>query len=317
VNQFVLYGGKGGVGKTTLAAATGLNAAKAGYRTLVVSTDPAHSVADAYGASVAETPTRVTDVPELHAMEVDPRERFAARYGDLFDDVIEDLRSFGLDVSHEDVGDVTEQTPPGTDEFAAVDLFSEYHESRDWEVVVFDTAPTGHTLRLLGVPDVMDTTIGKLLAVKGQVDSVTNTVKNVFGGGGGSGQSYSDKLDTLEKKIETVGRRLQDPRRTEFRAVTLAERMSVAETGRLLTRLRETGVPVERVLANKVLVDPNGDCPTCRSRSREQRAALEDARDRFEVPVLEVPLITDAKGGDRVEVVTDHVPGVDGDRGEN
>ncbi|MFB6127886.1 MAG: ArsA family ATPase [Halolamina sp.] len=311
MNQFVLYGGKGGVGKTTLAAATGLKAARNGHRTLVVSTDPAHSIADAYEASVGETPVQVTDVSELYAMEVDPRERFAARYGDLFDDVLEDLRSFGVDVGSETVDEVTKRTPPGTDEFAVVDLFAEYHDDPEWDVVVFDTAPTGHTLRLLDAPDIVDTTAGKLLSLKGQVDSVTSTVRSVFGSGDGSGQSYSSKLDTLQRKLESVSRRLQDPDRTEFRAVTVAEQLSIAETDRLLDELAASGIPVGDVLANKVLLDPDEDCETCQARHREQQDALDAARERFDATVREVPLVSGARGVDRVDAVVDHVPGVD------
>ena len=311
MNQFILYGGKGGVGKTTLAAATGLRAAGNGHRTLVVSTDPAHSIADAYEAPVGETPSRVTDAPELYAMEVDPRDRFATRYGDLFDDVLEDLRSFGVDIGSDAVDEVTERTPPGTDEFAVVDLFAEYHDDPAWDVVVFDTAPTGHTLRLLDAPDIVDTTAGKLLSLKGQVDSVTSTVRSVFGSGDGSGQSYSSKLDALQGKLESVSRRLQDPDRTEFRAVTVAEQLSIAETDRLLDELAASGIPIGCVLANKILVDPTEGCRTCQARHREQRDALDAARNRFDATVREVPLVPDARGRSRVDAVVDHVPGGD------
>jgi arsenite-transporting ATPase len=309
VTEFVLFGGKGGVGKTTLAAATGLKTARSGVRTLVVSTDPAHSIADAYDSPVGETPTRVTDVPDLYALEIDPRERFSERYGDTFGEMIDDVRSLGIDVSEEDVGEVAERgMVPGADEVAVLDLFAEYDDNPDWETVVFDTAPTGHTLRLLSLPDVMNTTVGRLISLKGQLDSVTSTLGSLVGRGGDSeGTSYSERMDRLEEITEQVGDRLRNDEKTEFRAVTLAERMAVAETERLLAELNEGDIHVGRLLVNKVLQDASEDCQTCWPRYQEQLDVIETIESEFNLPVREVPLVADRHGLDRVEAVTDYV----------
>lgn len=310
MTEFVLFGGKGGVGKTTLAAAAGLASARNGARTLVVSTDPAHSIGDAYERPVRETPTRVTDESNLYALEIDPRTRFRERYGDTFESVLSDARSFGVDLEREDVDAVAEEgLVPGADEVAVLDLFAEYNDHPNWEVVVFDTAPTGHTLRLLGLPDVMNTTLKRVLSVRDQLSSVTNTVGSLLGRDDDS-PSYGEQVSRLEQVTEEVGDRLRDGERTSFRAVTLAERMSLEETDRLLAELDSTGIAVDVVLVNKLLRDASEDCPTCWPRYQEQLSLLSEANERFEPPVREVPLVADKHGLDRVEAVTEFVDGV-------
>ena len=309
MTEFVLFGGKGGVGKTTLAAAAGLVSAREGARTLVVSTDPAHSIGDAYERPVRETPTRVTDEANLFALEIDPRERFQERYGNTFEKLLSDVQSLGVDLSSDDVGAVSEEgLVPGADEVAVLDLFAEYNDHPNWEVVVFDTAPTGHTLRLLQLPDVMNTTLGRVLALRDQFSSVTSTVGSLLGRGEDS-PSYGDQADQLEQLTAEVGERLRDDDRTTFRAVTLAERMSLEETDRLLAELESNEIAVDGVLVNKLLQDASEDCPTCWPRYQEQLKLLAEARDRFELPVREVPLVADKQGLDRVEAVTEFVDG--------
>jgi len=311
MTEFVLYGGKGGVGKTTLAAATGLRAAREGNRTLVVSTDPAHSIADAYESSVAATPTSVAEDLPLYALEIDPRDRFERRYGDTFDRMLDDVRSLGVNLGEADVDSVTEHgLVPGADEVAVVDLFAEYDDHPDWDVVVFDTAPTGHTLRLLELPDVMDSTMGTLLNMREQLRSVTSTVSSMLGRGDDEADddhSYTEQMSDLQARMEAVAERLRDGERTEFRVVTIPERMAITETERLLEELDSSDIAVEQVLANKVLVDPSEDCPTCWPRHQSQQAALDEARDSFAVSVREVPLVADAGGIERVEAVAEHV----------
>ena len=310
--EFVLYGGKGGVGKTTLAAATGVQLARNGRRTLVVSTDPAHSVADAFDCEVGERPTSVPPERDLFALEIDPRERFQRRYGDTFDELLGDAQSFGMDVNREDVTEVTERgLIPGADEVAVVDLFAEYTDHDNWEAVVFDTAPTGHTLRLLELPDVMDTTVGKLLSVRSRIDSVTSTVGRLFGGSDETSGSYGDRAEALQSSMETVKRRLQNDDQTEFRVVTLPERMAVAETRRLLDRLGEVGVPVGDVLVNRLLAEPPADCPNCAPRYERQQNAVERATELLDPTVRELPLVADEQGLDRVETLSRSVPPVE------
>lgn len=308
MTEFVLYGGKGGVGKTTLAAATGLRRAENGENVLVVSTDPAHSLADVYEAEVNETPTQVRDVDGLYALEIDPRDRFRSRYGDSFESLLEEVQSYGVNVEEDDVTDIAERgLIPGADEVAVVDLFAEYDDHDRWDTVVFDTAPTGHTLRLLRLPDVMSTTVGKVLSLRQSVDNAVNTVKGLLGGGSEK-ESQLAKLDNIDDVMDDVGDRLRDPERTTFRAVTLPEEMAVAETERLLGQLDEAEIHVGHILANKVLMDIEEDCKICGPRHEQEQAVLQDANERFNRPVSEVPLVVEHSGWERVERVEESLP---------
>jgi arsenite-transporting ATPase len=316
VTEFILYGGKGGVGKSTLAAATGVQLAREGKRTLVVSTDPAHSLADVFDSDVYGTPTRVTDHAQLHALEIDPRERFRERYGDTFRAVLNDAQSLGVDVDSEDVGDVTERgLVPGADEVAVVDLFAEYDDHPNWEYVVFDTAPTGHTLRLLELPDVMSTTMGKLVQLRSRMSGMASMVKGMLGSdddGDGAHLSSAD-LARIERVMDQVGDRLRDPGRTEFRVVTLPERMALAETERLLDTLSEAAIPTSFVVANKVLEGVDESCETAFAWQQQQHDQLDSAADRLGVDVVRMPLLPQVDGVDRLSAVADRLPASDGE----
>jgi arsenite-transporting ATPase len=309
MTEFVLFGGKGGVGKTTLAAATAVKLAEEGHRTLIVSTDPAHSVADAVGAPVGTQPTRVLQDRALYAMEVDPRERFQDRYGDLFEDLLDRIQSLGVDLDSSDVTDVSDRgLLPGADEVAVVDLFAEYMSQSQWDRIVFDTAPSGHTLRLLELPDVMNTTVGKLLSVQERLGSVAGSVRSLLGGSGNEGGGYAAKAGELQDAMRRVKVKLRDPEQTAFQVVTLPETMALAETDRLLERLEEVGVPIEGVLVNRILQEPPEDCPNCTPRYERQRAQIAEARADIDQPVTEIPLVVDRTGIDRVEVLSRAVP---------
>lgn len=306
----ILFGGKGGVGKTTCASASGLKLAREhDLRTVIVSTDPAHSLSDVFETTdIGDTPTQIEE--DLFGVEVDPRQRFGNRYSDKFQQVLERAQSFGLDVEDDDVDEVTsEGVIPGTDELAVIDLFSEYVESDEWDVVVFDTAPTGHTLRLLQLPGVAGSALEKVLKLKSSVSSVTGAVKNVIGGGGDDDDlNLSEDLTRAQSQMEDVSEVLQDESRTSFNVVTLPEEMPLAETERLLGQLGEQDITVGTILANKVLVDVNEDCDLCTSRRDEQQTLLSEADQNFNVPIVRLPLVANSDGQERLMTVANNIP---------
>ena len=238
MTEYVLYGGKGGVGKTTCAAATALKRAREDGPTLVVSTDPAHSLSDVFDAPVGPEPTRVREEAELWAVEVDPSERIGQYRGQV-SAALEELEDLGISLDEGDVDDVIEAgVAPGTDEAAAMDLFLDYMDDPRFEYIVFDTAPTGHTLRLLKLPDVMSSAMGKLISVRSQVSSLADSVRNFMGtddeDGDDADVDVDIDLEELQARMERVADALRDPERTEFRAVLIPETMAVLETERLL-----------------------------------------------------------------------------------
>jgi len=292
VTQFVLYGGKGGVGKTTLAAATGHRLASEGTETLVVSTDPAHSLGDAVEQQIGADPVEIRD--GFWGVEVDPQAGMD-RYQALFEALADEFDDAGIHLDEEAIADLfTTGVMPGSDELAAVEGLATYVDSDRWDRVVFDTAPTGHTLRLLDLPAVMDKGLATALDLRDQVRRKVDTARTMmFGPMGRRRDDGPDDFTAMRERMERVGEVLRDPERTEFRVVTIPETMAVRESERLVDQLREFEVPVTTLVVNKVIENP-GDCERCRGKQAVQTASLAALRESL--PELEVLTIPDESG---------------------
>ena len=323
--EYVLYGGKGGVGKTTMAAATGLSSAAGGVPTLVVSTDPAHSLSDTIGVDVPAEPAVVHEDVPLYAAEIDPD---AAMEEGLFGaegDPLGGLGGMGEAMDgmpgmggagdgsgvdgeeHADApGSLLGGPMPGADEAAAMRQLLEYLDDPRFDRVVVDTAPTGHTLRLLQLPEIMDSMIGRVMTLRQRFSGMMDGIKGMFGGGEEDSGPDAD-LEELRTRIERLRDVLRDPDRTDFRVVTIPEEMSVVESERLVARLDEFEIPVNTLVVNRVMervsdvadVDPEWivepdpeNCAFCARRWEVQQAALREATDLFRGrDVKRVPLL--------------------------
>ncbi|APW98137.1 arsenic-transporting ATPase [Halobiforma lacisalsi AJ5] len=330
--DYVLYGGKGGVGKTTMAAATALDSARSGVRTLVVSTDPAHSLSDTFETDVPAEPARLREDVPLYGAEIDPEaaiERGEAAFvggdgagtgpgaggplgglGEMFGDDSPMDALFGGSM-------------PGADEAAAMQLLLEYMDDERFDRVVVDTAPTGHTLRLLELPEIMDTMVGRILQFRQRIGGMFENMKGMFGGEEPEPEESADleDLQVLRERIERLRAALQDPARTDFRIVLIPEEMSVFESKRLREQLEEFSIPVGTVVVNRVMeplsdvtddvegaefLQPNlDDCEFCQRRWDVQQSALAEAQDLFRgTDVKRVPLFAEeVRGEDMLEVV--------------
>ncbi|QLD86704.1 TRC40/GET3/ArsA family transport-energizing ATPase [Natronomonas halophila] len=313
MTQYVLYGGKGGVGKTTCAAATALKKAREDHPTLVISTDPAHSLSDVFDQSVGSEPTHVRDDLDLWAVEVDPEERIGQYRGQV-SAALDELDDLGISLDEGDLDDVIEAgVAPGTDEAAAMDLFVDYMDDPRYEYIVFDTAPTGHTLRLLKLPDVMSSAMGKLMSVKSQVSTLADSVRTFFGNEEDDEADESDHdvdvdLQDLQDRMDRVADALRDPERTEFRPVLIPETMAILETERLLAELDAYDIPADRAVVNKVIEDPTPDCDLCQSRYSSQQKRIEEAREKFDMPLTLLPLLHgEVHGLEAVETIADRL----------
>ncbi|AXG11451.1 ArsA family ATPase [Haloplanus rubicundus] len=287
--SIVLYGGKGGVGKTTCAAAHALARSRSGARTLVVSTDPAHSLGDAFERELGPDPTEIRD--SLAAVEVDP-ETGQEAYRGVVEALVAEFRSAGIRLDDADLERLFEAgLIPGGDEVAALEYVARYADA-DYDAVVFDTAPTGHTLRLLDLPDVLAETLGVAGDVQRRVRRTARAARSMvlgpaaYWGGGDDG----DAVAALHDRIEAVGAILRDPERTGFRVVCTPERMAIAESERLVARLREAGVPVDSVVVNRVFTNPDDcDCDRCRRDAARHADRLAAVDETFDLPVRCVP----------------------------
>lgn len=289
----MFYGGKGGVGKTTAAAATALAAADRGDRTLVVSTDPAHSLADAYGLDPGTGRRQVTD--GLWMTEVGP-EAGERTYRTVLESVAAELRSAGIRLDDDEIERLfAAGIAPGSDELAALECIARTLDE-DFDRVVVDTAPTGHTLRLLDLPDVLRETLAATSSLRGQVRRLVDGARSaVFGPayyafGRGGDDPDEESLSALADRMATVRDLVRSPDRAEFRVVTTPEPMAVAETRRFVEELAADDVPVQTLVVNRILRDAEPDCDRCLAREAQHAEQLTALRDAFpDRRIVELP----------------------------
>ncbi len=255
--RLIFFGGKGGVGKTTLASATALALADRRLRTLLVSTDPAHSTSDILGADLGPDPRPV--VADCWAMELAP-EREADRY-------IADVKGrIAESVAPRLVAEVERQidiarASPGATEAALFERFTRIleEEGREFDRVVFDTAPTGHTLQLLSLPEQMSAWITGLIGRRRKLTAAGRMWRNVAGAAAEDAPSDDDPvLQALEERRARFLRArgvLTDAEQTAFVFVVLPERLPIWETRRAARALGKHGIPVAGILVNQVLPD--------------------------------------------------------------
>ena len=292
-NAVVLYGGKGGVGKTTCAAAHALALSKRDpdATALVVSTDPAHSLGDAFERELGGDPTAVTD--SLFAVEVDADVAQEA-YRSVVSSLAAEFRDAGLRLDEDDLERLFEAgLIPGGDEVAALEYVARYADA-EYDHVVFDTAPTGHTLRLLDLPAVLGETFGVAGEVRQRVRRTARAARGmVFGPAaywGARDDADGDAIASLRDRIEAVDDLLRDPDRTRFRAVLTPERMALAETERLVARLGDADVRVGSLVVNRLFENDEGcPCDRCRRDAERHGRRLREIRDAFDLPIRLVP----------------------------
>ena len=330
MTECIFYGGKGGVGKTTCAAATGISLADAGREALVVSTDPAHSLSDSYGTAIGPEPTPIDVAGErnartddagsaasgdgrLWAVEIDPDVR-KERYEALARALAADLRSAGIRLDEAEVERIfAAGAPAGSDELAALDLLVEYVDSGEWDVVVFDTAPTGHTLRLFDTPEVMGLALETTRSLRGQVRRIGTAARSAVLGPMSmmtGGDRDDDGLARFQDRLERAREILVDPDRTAFRVVLHPEGMVIAESERLVDRLREAEVPIDRLVVNRVFDDPAEECSRCRARRERHATRVAEIRETFRsLEVVTLPeLEGEVQGQEAVGAIADRLP---------
>ncbi len=250
--RILLYTGKGGVGKTTVAAGTGALAASRGNRTLVVSTDAAHSLADTFGVTVDGCPTPVAD--RLFVQQVDAQQRFEESWGDIQSYLLSVLDSAGVDPIQAEELTVL----PGAEEVLALLEVREQARGGDWDVIVVDCAPTAETLRLLALPEALNWYMNRVLPVERRVVKVLKPVLTRAAGVPMPGDLVFDALERLHADLADV-RTILTGRDASVRLVLTPETVVVAESRRTLTSLSLYGYRVDGVVANRVFPSGGAD----------------------------------------------------------
>ena len=293
---FIFVGGKGGVGKTSISSATALWLANQGKKTLIVSTDPAHSLSDSLEVTIGHYPVQINE--NLFAVEIDPDKAMEEKQRELESrkSMASPDQLMGLDFLGEQMD--LASASPGADEAAAFEVFLSVMTSNEYDVVVFDTAPTGHTLRLLSFPEIMDSWVGKLMKAKAALGNATNALKNIipFMDADEDIQTRQE-LEETKKQIDQAKAVLSDPDRTTFKMVVIPEEMSIYESERAIEALNKYDITTDSIIVNQVMPDIS-DCDFCHSRYmlQQKRLALIDQKFKDQV-VAQVPLFKDEVKG--------------------
>jgi arsenite-transporting ATPase len=252
MTRILLYTGKGGVGKTSVAAATALACARRGYRTIVMSTDIAHSLADVFGVELGPKPVEIA--PKLWGQESDVFFNVARYWGRIQEYAASVLRWRGLDeVLAEEM-----TVLPGMDEVGSLLWIAEHHDSGDYDVIVVDAAPTGETLRLLSLPEAGKWWMEKIEPIGRRITKLTGPfIQRIVGMPMPSDDVFNAGED-LFRRLEYMHSLLIDPEKTSVRVVLTLEQVVIKEAQRSFTYFHLYGYPTDLVVANRVLPDDVG-----------------------------------------------------------
>lgn len=308
--RVVFVGGKGGVGKTSIAAALALGRARAGARVLLVSTDPAHNLGHLWDRPVGDEPVRLTGPGTGHVdgLEIDP-ERTVEQH---LSAVAGTMRRLLPERMHAPAARHLElaRQAPGTHESAVLERIAEAVErgEKDYDLVVFDTAPSGHTLRLLALPEQLTSWTETLLANRDRSERFGAAVRGL--GGGEETDRDAELRRILVRRRDRFSRlrdAVADPARTGFVIVLTAELLPIAETVEVHEKLAGLGVDVAALVANR---RSPADAGELLARRREQEDGhLVRLRERVpDVPLLDVPLLPgDLVGAEALAALADRL----------
>ncbi len=263
--RVLFFAGKGGVGKTVASCTTAVWLARQGYKTLLLTTDPAAHLGDVLGVPVDATVTAIPGLNNLWATNIDPKAT-ATIYKQR---ILDDARRRGRPETAIQIM-AEELNSPCTEEIAAFDQFIEYASGDQWDVIVFDTAPTGHTLRMLELPIEWS----KQLDVKAfaSVDTVAAD-------------------DVAKQRFSQVIAMMRDPQRSTFAFVMYPESTPIIEAFRAAEELKTLGIRPGLVVANLVIHPSDAVTPYARARRAMQQKYLGEIAERFATPIVQVPLL--------------------------
>jgi arsenite-transporting ATPase len=277
--RVLMFGGKGGVGKTTASAATALHYARAGRRTLIVSSDLAPSLSDIFEMQIGATETPVPGVANLYALEIDTDE-VMRRWKHKFGQTIYEAASAVVDMPYDEITNYVAMAPGIQEEFMLDYILERVHDGR-YDLIVWDTAPAGDTLRLLDLP-------GRFIEHLRAAPRVYFKVQDIFGL---SKHAFLEIIESWRELSEQVVRFFRDPANVEFLLVTIPEALGVYQSKRVVRDLEQHGITVRYVIINGTVTNP--DCEFHRQRMAMQRPYIEMLRAEYgaRMTLVELPLL--------------------------
>ncbi|RMZ77335.1 hypothetical protein DV737_g4369, partial [Chaetothyriales sp. CBS 132003] len=301
--RWIFVGGKGGVGKTTTSCSLAIQMAKARKSVLLISTDPAHNLSDAFSQKFGKDARPVEGVPNLSAMEIDPNGSINELIASGGDDAQDAMAGLG------GVGNMMQDLAfsiPGVDEAMSFAEVLKQVKSLSYEVIIFDTAPTGHTLRFLQFPSVLETALAKVSQLANQFGPMLNSLLGARGGlpGGGNLDDVLSKLEALRDTISEVNTQFKNPDLTTFVCVCIAEFLSLYETERMIQELAKYQIDTHCIVVNQLLFpEKSNDCKQCNARRKMQKKYLDQIEELYdEFNVVKMPLLTEeVRGPDKLK----------------
>jgi arsenite/tail-anchored protein-transporting ATPase len=295
----ILYTGKGGVGKTSVAACTARACAASGLRTLVISTDPAHSLSESLGAALGPKPSPAGD--RLWGQEVNAQDEMERHWSGVQEWLGELFVERGIDrISAQEL-----TVPPGMDELFSLLRLQAAHESADWDAIIVDCAPTGETLRLLSFPDVARWWIEKVFPLERQILAAARPLARSLLDIQLPSQAVFADIQRLSKNLIEMNEILRDRERCTVRLVMNPDKMVIGEAMRTFTYLNLYGYLTDAVIVNRIFPSEVGDYFAGWRRMQEEH--LELVRSAFApVPVLCAPYFdTEVLGGEMLDRLGD------------
>jgi len=281
--KLIIFGGKGGVGKTSCAIATAL-ALSENFKTLLISTDPAHSVSDCLEQQIGFKVQEVAGHKNLAAIEVVADEALS-RFKTEHQGELKKLLETSTNFDNEDIDEMLTLSIPGIDEVMSFKTIIDFIEEGQYDKYVVDTAPTGHAMRLISSPKLLDEWIKVAVRMRWKYRYMITSF---------SGSYQLDEVDSLllslKKTVKRIENLLRDKTKCEFIPVCIPEAMAIMETGRLLSDLRKSEIIARQIIVNNVMVSE--ECGFCKRRKAGQLKYIQQISEIFnylnkvEVPVF-------------------------------
>jgi arsenite/tail-anchored protein-transporting ATPase len=291
--RIILYTGKGGVGKTSISAATGLELARRGYKTLVMSVDPAHSLSDAFDLEKNlmdhEAGRLVSVEKNLWIQEVDVLEEISRHWNSVYAYVAALLNLSGLEQT------LAEELAifPGMEEVSSLLYVNQYVREKTFDVILLDCAPTGESLRFVSIPTTLEWYMAKIFKLERRVASMVRPMVQTFTGVPLPEEQYFRNLEELHRKLSGIDKLMADPKITTVRLVTNPEKVVLKETQRAFTYFCLYGLTVDAVIINRIL--PQEACDRFFNAWKQTQDRWIHTVEEFfsPVPVWRVPMFQD------------------------